>query len=913
MIKSKKQMFITIVMFTLLFFLSATTYAFFNYTRTGSPNNFSVGRINFKSDSEETINLSNVFPINPDEPGIMDDFTKVGIYELTIQGDTDYADGLEYLVSLVDVNIYTSTGKAVPISLDISVNNLGIPEDNYYTEREDKDTTMYRKLINGPLVGDQLLLVGFIKPNTVQGEVDGVNGSITIKAYVDESNILITDTYEEIVSNNTGSPNSLIDGKVIFSTSEWNNLHLSFKVRVEANKGIWVHESLEDIMRRTATLDNINSTYVQNETPGIDFQSPLSDTNGKGVYLRANTVNDLYPVAYYRGKVDDNNVLFANLCWKAIRTTELGGVKLLYNGQPSYTYGTHIESDKYLNITKQDVQDIYNEFTFDNSDNSWNLETTGNSLADMDFKVVAGSNYILSINSTITNVDAEVGEYIILKNDEEVKRGRLSASAGFNISYSFGALSSDDKISIRIRNGTRTVSYVRTIKVKMMNNSTALSESDYTIINKKIQISKKISFDNNEKSWNAVVKNGDTLKFEFDVPQNDYYAISYRYTSPLTNENYAASATLKIYQSSTELFNKTIYSYNNATISDTIKMGNVGSDNHISVELNTRTMSGSLIEFYIIEPINEDLGCDNNGNNTFIQVEENGESTSLFYFNEFTNSLADSGYMYGEINAPQVGMEDGSYYASTVSYNNGVYTLDGDVSQTRGGQRHYSCGANLMSCSTVRYYTGQGESYYALSNGDLIMDMINKAQENIHDSIAKEKIDTWYSLNLINYTNKLEDTIWCNARYRDTLNGGMSEVYYSNVHGESSYSWDGYFTHVNYDSNPIFQCSSKNDSFTVNNTNGNTKLTYPIGLLTHMETMIMGFSSGEGGTYYTMTPFNTCTDSSSSSSSCYTMFSIGGRYLSSDIKYGLRPAISIKPGQFIRSGTGTVTDPYVIG
>jgi hypothetical protein len=29
--------------------------------------------------------------------------------------------------------------------------------------------------------------------------------------------------------------------------------------------------------------------------------------------------------------------------------------------------------------------------------------------------------------------------------------------------------------------------------------------------------------------------------------------------------------------------------------------------------------------------------------------------------------------------------------------------------------------------------------------------------------------------------------------------------------------------------------------------------------------------------------------------------------------YGLRPAISIKPGQLITKGTGTAQDPYVIG
>ena len=38
------------------------------------------------------------------------------------------------------------------------------------------------------------------------------------------------------------------------------------------------------------------------------------------------------PVYYYNGAVEDNNVLFAGFCWKIVRTTDTGGVKLVYNG-----------------------------------------------------------------------------------------------------------------------------------------------------------------------------------------------------------------------------------------------------------------------------------------------------------------------------------------------------------------------------------------------------------------------------------------------------------------------------------------------------------------------------------------------------------------------------------------------------
>ena len=99
MIKSKKQMFIVIGVFALVMLLITVTYAFFNYTRTGTANTISVGRIAFVTRQTETINLTNLFPIDPTETGIMDDATKVGTLEIEIEGDTDYVDGVEYLIT----------------------------------------------------------------------------------------------------------------------------------------------------------------------------------------------------------------------------------------------------------------------------------------------------------------------------------------------------------------------------------------------------------------------------------------------------------------------------------------------------------------------------------------------------------------------------------------------------------------------------------------------------------------------------------------------------------------------------------------------------------------------------------------------------------------------------------------------
>ena len=81
-----------------------------------------------------------------------------------------------------------------------------------------------------------------------------------------------------------------------------------------------------------AVRDDTSSTYVTSSS-GIIFGTISSDTNGKGIYLRANTANSGHPIYYFRGAVDNNNVIFANYCWKIVRTTETGGIKLVYNGE----------------------------------------------------------------------------------------------------------------------------------------------------------------------------------------------------------------------------------------------------------------------------------------------------------------------------------------------------------------------------------------------------------------------------------------------------------------------------------------------------------------------------------------------------------------------------------------------------
>ncbi len=56
------------------------------------------------------------------------------------------------------------------------------------------------------------------------------------------------------------------------------------------------------------------------------------NANGNGVNIYKENNQNIY---YFRGQVSNNNVIWANKCWKIVRTTSTGGVKMIYNGAPS--------------------------------------------------------------------------------------------------------------------------------------------------------------------------------------------------------------------------------------------------------------------------------------------------------------------------------------------------------------------------------------------------------------------------------------------------------------------------------------------------------------------------------------------------------------------------------------------------
>ncbi len=230
--KNKKVMLSIIGFAIMLISLVGVTVAFFNYTRTGAENTIGTGRIAFNSSQTGAIELTNVFPITSTEASN----ANLDTVTVTITGDTTYVDGEEFLVSLVDVT-NTINNKQVPMNYIATYvantgGTIGTSSNDYWNARESKNATIYQLNATGAIEEDAQVLMGYIDNGAT-----GINGTLTIKAYVDADRIAITDTPDE----NTDWQR----GRTVFTTTEWNSFQgtpLSFKIKVVSQEGIWVED-----------------------------------------------------------------------------------------------------------------------------------------------------------------------------------------------------------------------------------------------------------------------------------------------------------------------------------------------------------------------------------------------------------------------------------------------------------------------------------------------------------------------------------------------------------------------------------------------------------------------------------------------------------------------------------------------
>ncbi|MBR3322556.1 hypothetical protein IKG13_00625 [Candidatus Saccharibacteria bacterium] len=157
-----------------------------------------------------------------------------------------------------------------------------------------------------------------------------------------------------------------------------------------------------------------------NPDTNIDFtkKATIATGNGNGVNRYTENGQDVY---YFRGEVNDNNVIWADKCWKIVRTTATGGTKMIYNGLP-----TTVDGAQQCNATGVDSLITVNIDGVDK--NSFNFSNNGHSPSDV--------GYMYGTRIELSTLSPESSAVFTFSNDVS-RNGNtytLDTSAGQSIS-----------------------------------------------------------------------------------------------------------------------------------------------------------------------------------------------------------------------------------------------------------------------------------------------------------------------------------------------------------------------------------------------------------------------------------------------------------------------------------------------
>ena len=182
----------------------------------------------------------------------------------------------------------------------------------------------------------------------------------------------------------------------------------------------------------------------------------------------------------------------------------------------------------------------------------------------------------------------------------------------------------------------------------------------------------------------------------------------------------------------------------------------------------------------------------------------------------------------------------------------------------------------------------------------------------VYNSAIKQQIDKWYAGTTLKDNDLIADQIFCNDR-------GPSSTQTAAWRSTGATYYYGAYGRLISKKEPQLICPTESDKFTVNTSNGNGALTYPVGLITADEVAMAGGKFGTGNsTYYLYTNQYYWSGSPSDIDSSgyadefivYSSGSIGINYVV-DYGIGARPVVSLSSKAKL-SGSGTYDDVYTV-
>ncbi len=593
--------------------------------------------------------------------------------------------------------------------------------------------------------------------------------------------------------------------------------------------------------------------YIKNNadtTTTIDFSKTSAASSTNGIYTTTDTDSG-NPVYYYRGNVD-NHVLFANYCWRIVRTTETGGVKLIYDGVPS------------------------NGQCNNTGDNS----TIGNSAFNESYDNAKYVGYMYG--SSISDTSNTTNSTVKTKVDTWYKNNMTSYTSQL-----------EDTVFCNDRSYTKDGSDLNFGAYNRF-----LSNKTPTL---KCQNAR-------DKFTTETINGNGALKYPVGLITADEMAYAggvYDYNDT-SNSSFYLYTGRNYWSLSPSYYISSGYSHgfslgsNDGGLHLNFVVSSIGVRPSVSLQPGIGMTGGSgtaTDPFVIAKPSLYDYIKGNADTTTTIDFSKTSEASSTNGI--YTTTDTDSGkpvyYYRGNVDNRLIFANFCWRIVRTTETGGVKLIYDGVPSN---GQCN-NTGDNSTIGGSAFNSSYDDAKYVGYMYGSSIDDTANTT-----DSTIKTSVDTWYKNNMTSYASQLEDTVFCNDRSY-TKDGSDLDF--------------GAYNKLISNKTPTLRCQNMRDKFTTKTINGNGALKYPVGLITADEMAYAGgvFSTSNssfylytGQYYWALSPYSFY----GSYASKFVLRFLGDLGTGDvDSSFGVRPSVSLKPGIAKTGGSGTATDPFVIG
>ena len=244
----------------------------------------------------------------------------------------------------------------------------------------------------------------------------------------------------------TNEASSVIDYTITYING--NSVNIGDILNAGAKKTIKVRVFYkDDITSEDFPSNNLNLTltfnlqYVQSEEDEFDTNAlinKLKTENSSCFTKYTGNVTDRVGVTeaatnvYFNKCSGERNIIFGGYCWQMIRTTETGGIKMIYNGEPDNNGGCGSSRPNHKGVIQTDYDDqnlsssyLYgSSFTYDTSTNEFTLvDTTTETWSDSTYENLVGKytckttsnkcTTIYNVNGYKSNTEAYASSYTI--------------------------------------------------------------------------------------------------------------------------------------------------------------------------------------------------------------------------------------------------------------------------------------------------------------------------------------------------------------------------------------------------------------------------------------------------------------------------------------------------------------------